>query len=397
MLCAIVTGRAAAGEIALLDFRDWAGLVDLAMHERLAPLLHAALRARGIPAAIPPDTWEKLRAEGQDAVIRALVLRKELEHLLAVLAGEPAIPVVLLKGAALAWTVYPHPALRPMGDIDVLVPEGRLGAAKARLLEKGCREAAPEFPEVTAGLRLPTAHHVILASPNVHGLHVEVHATLLPGVDAAAARAADSFWNQTEIFPFPADAKGCSHRLATRLAPAPQLLHLAAHCALAHGAVRRRADLLWLHDIHLLLEKHGAAIDAGELWRAALRLDWETGLATALRQTKEYFGTSCAAALLAAGESRSSMSPVWAAAQAVRLDGFRHGLATVAPRDRTRFVLGVIFPQPEFIRFRYHPRPGWLWPLCYLYRWVDIALSVAEATFAKLLRRRSSAVKGNAA
>jgi len=31
------------------------------------------------------------------------------------------IAVIVLKGAALAETVYPHPAVRPMGDIDLLV------------------------------------------------------------------------------------------------------------------------------------------------------------------------------------------------------------------------------------------------------------------------------------
>ena len=42
-----------------------------------------------------------------------------------------------LKGAALAHTVYPNRALRPMRDIDLLVRLAHTGAVEEFLVERG--------------------------------------------------------------------------------------------------------------------------------------------------------------------------------------------------------------------------------------------------------------------
>ncbi|MCP4365035.1 MAG: nucleotidyltransferase family protein [Planctomycetes bacterium] len=47
------------------------------------------------------------------------------------------MPVILLKGAHLAQVVYSNIALRPMGDIDILVKKNDLPKAKELLLELG--------------------------------------------------------------------------------------------------------------------------------------------------------------------------------------------------------------------------------------------------------------------
>jgi len=45
----------------------------------------------------------------------------ELREVLAALAGA-GLPVLLLKGAALAYTLYPEPHLRDRSDTDLLFP-----------------------------------------------------------------------------------------------------------------------------------------------------------------------------------------------------------------------------------------------------------------------------------
>ncbi len=35
-------------------------------------------------------------------------------------------------------------------------------------------------------------------------------------------------------------------------------------------------------------------------------------------------------------------------------------------------LLAIAIPSPAYVRWRYKPRPAWLWPLCYPYRWLDI-------------------------
>jgi hypothetical protein len=51
--------------------------------------------------------------------------------------NEAGIEVIVLKGAALAQTVYPDIALRPMGDIDLLVKEESLKEAEKKLTNLG--------------------------------------------------------------------------------------------------------------------------------------------------------------------------------------------------------------------------------------------------------------------
>ena len=47
-------------------------------------------------------------------------------------------------------------------------------------------------------------------------------------------------------------------------------------------------------------------------------------------------------------------------------------LASLSWRARLRLLLVNVIPSPAYVRWRYKPRPAWLWPLCYSYRWLDI-------------------------
>ena len=61
-----------------------------------------------------------MRSIYYNSAARNMRLYKQLENFLDKFATEK-IPVIMLKGAHLAWTVYPNMALRPMADVDLLV------------------------------------------------------------------------------------------------------------------------------------------------------------------------------------------------------------------------------------------------------------------------------------
>jgi hypothetical protein len=50
-------------------------------------------------------------------------------------------------------------------------------------------------------------------------------------------------------------------------------------------------------------------------------------------------------------------------------------------RRRLQFRRGVLFPTPAYLRRRYRPRPPWLWPLCYAWRWLDAGRDAMETLF----------------
>jgi hypothetical protein len=128
---------AAAGEPWPPSSERTAGLLlEQAGREGLLPLLFAAPALPDVVRA----ALERQRALLRLAEARAQIFAGALRALAGLLDGEP---FVVLKGADYMRRLYPRPALRPMQDIDLLVPRDRLDAVCERLLAGGLRRRAP--------------------------------------------------------------------------------------------------------------------------------------------------------------------------------------------------------------------------------------------------------------
>ena len=79
------------------------------------------------------------------------------------------IDLILLKGIALAYTIYTHPQYRPMRDIDVLVPESRLAAAKSALVDMGF-----VFDDAQPSIYMGNVHHLPNAVRAEDGLDISL-------------------------------------------------------------------------------------------------------------------------------------------------------------------------------------------------------------------------------
>jgi len=105
------------------------------------------------------------------------------------------IPVVILKGAALATTIYPNPALRPLSDIDLLIPRQHLEPAVQALKSLGYREPYPEMaPELNRAIH----YHTHLRGGPQQSVAVELHWNLVAGDTDWRTPSLDWFWTQTE-------------------------------------------------------------------------------------------------------------------------------------------------------------------------------------------------------
>lgn len=107
---------------AALDHADWKALEAIAIRTRTANLLRRSLVDNRIeaPADIRAGLDDLYRRQSIYGLEQRLVLGRVSQ-----LLGERGIAHVALKGAALAFTVYPQPAMRPLRDIDILVPADR--------------------------------------------------------------------------------------------------------------------------------------------------------------------------------------------------------------------------------------------------------------------------------
>jgi hypothetical protein len=48
-----------------------------------------------------------------------------------------------------------------------------------------------------------------------------------------------------------------------------------------------------------------------------------------------------------------------------------HSINFLPKSTRARFISAMLFPSPAYMRWRYKPQPGWLWPAYYPRRLID--------------------------
>ena len=117
-------------------------LAGLAISEGMGPLLGARVAA-GEVDVVCPDVRARLVACHLACLARETAEEPELEALQRALA-RAGVEAVLMKGAALARSIYPRPGTRLRGDVDLLVPtsdwQKALGAATSSGLAVGPSE-----------------------------------------------------------------------------------------------------------------------------------------------------------------------------------------------------------------------------------------------------------------
>lgn len=90
------------------------------------------------------------------------------------------VPFFLWKGADFAFSLYPHPWERPMGDLDILIHEGYAGMASALLVSGGFRRYSSGSGLFTSGVIGETkfSRGGFLVELHTHPLY---HPAVLPG------------------------------------------------------------------------------------------------------------------------------------------------------------------------------------------------------------------------
>ena len=224
---------------AAAQVRDWAVVVDLANRHGVAAFVRQSVGRAGVP--LPPGVDGALREAWVRGVAHVMSLNAELDRVTQAFVDR-GIPVIVLKGPALARTIYPAPTLRPYGDVDLTVHDDDQERAAAALISAGFYEV-PYQPEIA---RLAHAdhgaeeafHRTFVKEPQ--GLLVELHVDplqlgLKPACEAGR-------WERAVPIP---DLPG-----ALMLGPEDQVVQLAVH---AHKHAFGR--LIWLKDLDLLLRR----------------------------------------------------------------------------------------------------------------------------------------------
>jgi hypothetical protein len=270
--------------------------------------------------------------------------------------GTAGVDALLMKGAGLAHTVYSASYLRARVDTDVLIEGTALGRAERVLTAEGWHRPTERHAELTAAQRHYTRS-------NTHGVfdHIDLHWRIANPLMFAGALSFEELRSRA----MPVAALG-PHARTLGLADALLLacLHRVAH----HND---EIQLLWLWDIHLLIQR-------------ASREDRDTFLALAERErmcavccrgvelSAEYFGTPGACGL-ADALHRGAATRAEPSERFLRdsrlVTVLRSDLAAINgwPR-RVAFVAEHLFPSRAYMRSMYPACPSVLLPLAYGYR-----------------------------
>lgn len=340
---------------------DWDGVARQARLHRLEPLLYAALRDED---CLPSDIEAEWREAYLTTALRNAVALRALDAVVARLA-DAGIPVIVLKGAALAQTVYGNVALRPMHDLDVLVHPAHAARALQALASLGFRRL---WDEPRHGAEAAYESHTSLINSAEMGVILELHWGLIDSPYYQSRLRTDWFWATARPL-----RAGQSQPLI--LGASAQILYLCAHLLLHHSGAPD-GHLLWLNDIAACVSHDGDAID----WDAILAQAQRDDLVIALQRTLPRIATEFGAPVPPAALTRlAALRPTRAERRIVARLTLAHrpvgqrfwdDLTTFSdwPR-RIGFATANLFPSQAYMRWRYGIAHPALTPLYYPYRW----------------------------
>jgi hypothetical protein len=339
---------------------------DLAATRTLLPLLGRSVSRNGLDAGA-----------GVLAYLRATTLREELRTAryrqiaaaaVAALARD-GVPAVVVRGAALAATVYDAWCLRHCHDLDLLVPPDDVARAVGALAGADCTPAGSSLD----------ARHGGAVAEHTSGLHIALHTRpfAVPYYDAPL----DPFAGHVRQVTI----DGVSARTTV---PEATLVHVLGHASYSTS----RRNLRWVADAWHLLARHP-------------ELDW----AQVAARVETHRLTLPVSVLLgyladlglpvppdALAHLRDRGADAGRAAEDVALGGAlaategdvrRLWRSTPSWRGRMRVARWAVAPSAAYLRSAYAVRRPWHYPLCYVYR-------PARFAAGRLARRTARAAAG---
>ncbi len=262
---------------------------------------------------------------------------RELRSVLDALS-RTSVPVLLLKGAAWAYTLYDQPVQRPRQDTDLFIDRTERERAAAVLESLGYVHAIENTMEVASSQR----HY---SRRDRHGVvyHVDLHWHVTDRLVFRAALPHGRVWRRsTAIAALPG---------GRTLRPVDALQLAAVHRVAHHG---EGSCLLWLLDVHLLADALSPD-DWAELTIAADASGLRGCLARALQKSAQQFGTAIPADVrdwVGAG-ARDPMDGAFAADGVRPLAAFSSDWRAACWRDRAALLRDHAFPPVRYIRRRY--------------------------------------------
>ncbi len=334
------------------SWADWLrgqGLAAYACHR---------LRRAGAFDRLPPELAQPLAAAYYRAAADAELHTRELAAVLDALAAARITPI-LFKGAALAHLVYPDPACRPMGDLDLWLAAAEMPAAIAALQAAGYRRRVKDTRPIE--LQADREGEIQLAGVRPGQGLIELHYGVFAGEWLHRTAAVDTAGLAARAVPVTV-----AGRPARTLSPEDAVIQLAVHLAVNHQMAY--PGVRGLLDVCLLARSRpldwAAVSRRARAWRVRTAVWQVLSLADALLGLPE--ASPALTALQPSRLRRRLLARFATPASVLAGRDITHGRARFAyqllladrPRDAARLLARALWPEDAWLAARYG-RAGW--------------------------------------
>jgi len=315
--------------------------------KKLRPLLFNAVQSHSLE--IDKEGLTYLRTAYLKEELREAAVRRICREVLMLLEKERFAPIVL-KGIALAETVYGNPVLRHCHDIDILLTDDELSRAAGFLPSLGFRTSSAADSQ---------SRHLRMVQES--GLPLEFHSRLF-----------EVPYYQTPVSEIRARSRSQAIAGVTAhvLAPAENLLHVCGHASYS----KSRQSLRWVTDAWFIVNRHpdldwDLLLDCARRSHLALPLSVALGYLAkdlnALIPLRFLNRLSAAAEKTDAIERQLALRGTRAAGQGSLKELFRR---TTNWGERVILIRWLLFPSPRYLCWVDEIRDSRLLPFHYVYR-----------------------------
>lgn len=338
---------------------DWDEVVAGAERHGLGPILYRRLSQERLLDCIPPEITMKLKMDFMRTAALAVRFSVELERLIARLNLNGIEPVIL-KGAALAETIYEDPALRPYSDIDLLIKEEDWPLFRSALRELGFEPQGRDCPTLPYRLTTSDMHDHWFSFRDSKGPMIECKFD--PLELGLRMKTLDTVWERTVEFNV-----GLSR--ARKLSINDELVMLCVHLN-RHGYRR----LIWLVDIVKFVDANKDVIDWDRVYKTARAEKVLPSVFYTLKYVNELLGGDVPNDVLWSLRPSRIKSLVWQVfwprPKVISFTGpheaalvFRKRFSSIwlvpnliltgRPAEKLGYFVRKLVPTPEFLRERY--------------------------------------------
>jgi hypothetical protein len=345
-ICQALRGEAASWS-ALKSDTNFDLILQRCQHHGVVSLLYHRMQDQEGWSSWPPELRQRLEEICKSDVAREMLRAHYLRDLLKGLSDH-GVPCLLIKGEALARTVYSTPGTRTRCDSDLFIPIGGINEARQAVSEAGFAVVSPVYKSHQFTVR-QSAEAPSVFEFDVHWrvLNAPRYARTLPFAEA--------YQNSVEV-------PGLE---LVRTLDVPDALLLACmHRVASDGHDPNR--LIWIYDIHLLC----AAMPQGkwsDFMEKALRLDVQSACLDGLNASRNSLGAAVpddVLVQLAVPDGPRTLSRRYAASNlSLLIDDWKSLPDSLARRE---LIYELFLPSGETLLHKYGKKERFWLPLLYL-------------------------------